>query len=133
MKGLIVGNIIGISVSGLYLIVTRSFDWRLYRKIGWGDMKEQGKRYIDFPKYFTASNAILSFSSSLPILLFVKYIPMAQVGLYGIALRLISQPVVLVADNIRSVVLSDMATRKNNKEPILRWYGKIFLGFLEPL
>lgn len=128
MKGLIVGSIIGISVSGLYLIVTRSFDWRLYRKIGWGDMKEQGKRYIDFPKYFTASNAILSFSSSLPILLFVKYIPMAQVGLYGIALRLISQPVVLVADNIRSVVLSDMATRKNNKEPILRWYGKIFLG-----
>lgn len=128
MKGLIVGNIIGISVSGLYLIVTRSFDWRLYRKIGWGDMKEQGKRYIDFPKYFTASNAILSFSSSLPILLFVKYIPMAQVGLYGIALRLISQPVVLVANNIRSVVLSDMATRKNNKEPILRWYGKIFLG-----
>ncbi len=128
MKGLIVGSIIGISVSGLYLIVTRSFDWRLYKKIGWGDMKEQGKRYIDFPKYFTASNAILSFSSSLPILLFVKYIPMAQVGLYGIALRLISQPVVLVADNIRSVVLSDMATRKNNKEPILRWYGKIFLG-----
>lgn len=128
MKGLIIGNVIGISVSGVYLIVTRSFDWRLYRKIGWGDMKEQGKRYIDFPKYFTASNAILSFSSSLPVLLFVKYIPMAQVGLYGIALRLISQPVVLVANNIRSVILSDMASKKNAKQPILKWYGKIFLG-----
>lgn len=128
MKGLIIGNIIGISVSGLYLIVTRSFDWRLYRIIGWGEMKEQGKRYIDFPKYFTASNAILSFSSSLPVLLFMKYIPMAQVGLYGIALRLVSQPVVLVANNIRSVILSDMASKKNANQPILKWYGKIFLG-----
>lgn len=128
MKGLIIGNILGVSVSGLYLIATRSFYWGLYRKISWQEMKAQGKRYIDFPKYFTASNAILSFSSSLPVLLFVKYIPLAQVGLYGIALRLISQPVVLVANNIRSVILSDMATRKNNNQPILRWYSKIFMG-----
>lgn len=128
IKGLIIGNILGVSVSGIYLIVTRKFDWGLYRKISWSEMKEQGKRYIDFPKYFTASNAILSFSSSLPVLLFVKYIPLAQVGLYGIALRLISQPVVLVANNIRSVILSDMATKKNANEPILKWYGQIFLG-----
>lgn len=128
IKGLIIGNILGVFVSGIYLIVTRDFDWKLYRRISWQEMKVQGKRYIDFPKYFTASNAILSFSSSLPVLLFVKYIPLAQVGLYGIALRLISQPVVLVANNIRSVILSDMATKKNRNKPILHWYSQIFLG-----
>ena len=91
-------------------------------------MLEQGRRYIDFPKYFTASNAILSFSASLPIIMFVKYIPLAQIGVYGMALRIISQPIGLVANSIRSVILADMAKRKNNNQPILKWYLKIFTG-----
>lgn len=128
LKGLIIGNIIGISISGIYLIINRKFDWKIYKKITKKDMMQQGKRYIDFPKYFTASNAILSFSSNLPIIMFVKYIPLSQIGVYGMALRIISQPVSLIANSIRSVILSDMAERKNKNQPILKWYIKIFLG-----
>ncbi len=128
LKGLVIGSLIGIAISGIYLIYTRKSDWRIYRQISKKDMLEQGKRYIDFPKYFTASNAILSFSSSLPIFLFVKYIPMAQIGIYGIALKIISQPVTLIANSIRSVILADMAERKNKNKPILKWYLKIFVG-----
>lgn len=127
-KGLIIGNLLGTSVSGVYLIVTRKFDWKIYFKIPKDRLIDQAKRYIDFPKYFTLSNAILSFTSSLPVLLFVKYIPLAQIGIYGMALRLIAQPVSLISQSLRSVVLGDMAERKNKEIPILRWYLKIFFG-----
>lgn len=128
LKGLIIGNVIGVSLAGIYLIINRKFDWRIYRGITKQNMLEQGKRYIDFPKYFTAANAILSLSSSLPVLLFVKYIPLSQIGVYGMALRIISQPVSLISNSIRSVILADMAERKNNNQSILKWYLKIFLG-----
>lgn len=128
LKGLIIGNLIGISIAGIYLIINRKFDWKIYKKISKENMLEQGKRYIDFPKYFTAANAILSLSSSLPVLLFVNYIPLSQIGVYGMALRIISQPVSLISNSIRSVILSDMAERKNNDKTILKWYMKIFSG-----
>lgn len=128
LKGLIIGNVIGIFIAGIYLIINRDFDWKVYKTITKDNMREQGKRYIDFPKYFTAANAILSLSSSLPVLLFVKYIPLSQIGVYGIALRIISQPVSLIANSIRSVILADMAERKNHNKSILKWYINIFLG-----
>ncbi|MGJ7457485.1 oligosaccharide flippase family protein [Halomonas sp. RA08-2] len=130
LKGLVIGSVLGVFVSGIYLIATRKFNWSTYRKISVKEMKAQGRRYIDFPKYFTASNAILSFSSSLPVLLFVKYIPLSQVGIYGVALSIVSQPVVLIANNVRSVVLGDMAGKKNNNQSIIRWYRKIFICLL---
>lgn len=128
LRGLIIGNILGISVSGLYLILSRKFDWSLYKSINKQEMLKQARRYIDFPKYFTISNAVLSFSSSLPVLLFVKFIPLAQIGLYGIALRVIAQPVNLISNSLKSVILGDMAEKRNNNKPILKWYLKIFSG-----
>lgn len=127
-KGLIFGNLLGTAISGAYLIITRKFDWKVYYEIPKDKLVDQAKRYIDFPKYFTLSSAILSFTSSLPVLLFVKYIPLAQIGIYGMALRLIAQPVSLISQSLRSVVLGDMAERKNKEIPILRWYLKIFFG-----
>src|SRR5690606_32655059 len=103
-------------------------NWAEYNGITKTEMLIQGKRYIDFPKYFTLSNAVLSFSSNLPILLFVKYISMAQIGVYGLALRIIAQPVALISDSLRSVVLGEMAERKNGEKPILKWFLKIIFG-----
>jgi O-antigen/teichoic acid export membrane protein len=129
-KGLIFGNLLGTAISGAYLIITRKFDWKVYYEIPKDKLVAQAKRYIDFPKYFTLSNAILSFTSSLPVLLFVRYIPLAQIGVYGMALRLIAKPVALISESLRSVVLGDMAERRNNEQPILRWFLKIFFGLL---
>lgn len=128
LKGLVIGNVIGVSIAGIYLLINRKFDWKIYKGITKNNMLEQGKRYIDFPKYFTASNAILSLSSSLPVLLFVNFIPLTQIGVYGMALRIISQPVSLISESIRSVTLGEMSERKNANKSILKWYMKIFLG-----
>lgn len=128
LKGLVIGNILGISISGLYLILMRKFRWSEYKSISKREMFVQAKRYIDFPKYFTFSNAILTLASSLPVILFVKFIPLAQIGIYGIALRIIAQPVTLISNSLRSVILGDMAQKKNNDRSILSWYLKIFVG-----
>lgn len=129
-KGLIIGNILGLTISGFYLLITRKFDWGIYKSITHHEMTIQAKRYIDFPRYFTFTNAILSFSSSLPVLFFVKYIPMSQIGLYGIAIKVIGQPVTLISNSIRSVILGDMAHKKNNNKPIIKWYLYILVGLL---
>lgn len=130
LKGLVIGNILGITVSGIYLVLTRKFNWKIYIDISKEELLIQAKRYIDFPKYFTVANAILSLSSSLPILLFVSYIPMSQIGLYGIALKVIAMPVTLISNSLRAVVLGDMAEKKNNRKAIIGWYQKIFYGLL---
>lgn len=127
LKGLIVGNILGVLASGIYLILYRDLDWSIYRSITKVDMKNEALRYIDFPKYFTLSNVILSLSSNLPVLMFVKYISLAQLGVYGMAVKIIAQPVSLISSSFRSVILSDMAERRNKTEPILRWYLKMIL------
>src|SRR5690606_7549048 len=130
LTGLVIGNLLGVLTAGIYLIVTRKFSWNTYFDISKKEMLNQAKRYIDFPKYFTPSNAILSLSSNLPILLFSKYISLAQLGLYGIAIRIIGQPVALISNSIRSVVLSELASKKRVGVSILGWYSKVFLGLV---
>lgn len=127
LKGLIIGNVLGVLISGIYLIIFRKLDSSIYRSITIKDMKVEALRYIDFPKYFTLSNVILSLSSNLPILMFVKYISLAQLGIYGMAVRIIAQPVSLISESFRSVMLSYMAERRNKNQPILNWYLKMIL------
>lgn len=131
LKGLIIGNVFGVLFSGLYLFFIRKklVDKTVINSITKDDYKKVAKRYIDFPKYFVWSNIILNLSSNLPVLLFVKFIPLTLLGLYGVALRLIHQPVALVSSNVKSIVLSYMAERKNKLQPILKWYLKI-IGLL---
>src|SRR5690606_37721075 len=129
-KGLLYGSILGILCSGLYLILNRELDCKTYRSISDSEMKVEAKRYIDFPKYFTISNVILSLSSNLPVLFFVKYVSLSLIGVYGMAVRIIAQPVSLVSESFRSVILTYMAEKKNNSLPILKWYRKmIFILF----
>lgn len=127
LKGLIIGNVLGVLISGIYLIIYRRLDWGIYKGITKNEMKAEALRYIDFPKYFTLSNVILNLSSNLPILMFVKFISLAQLGIYGMAVRIIAQPVSLISESFRSVMLSYMAERRNRSQPILRWYLKMIL------
>lgn len=126
LKGLIIGNVFGVLFSGFYLIYIRKnlVDKSLINSITKDDYKKVAKRYIDFPKYFVWSNIILNLSTNLPVLLFVKFIPLTLLGLYGVALRLINQPVALIANNLKDILLSYMADRKNKLQPILNWYLK---------
>lgn len=127
LKGLIIGNVLGVLISGIYLILFRKLDWSIYKSISWEEMKVEALRYIDFPKYFTLSNVILSLSSNLPVLLFVRFISLVQLGIYGMAVRIIAQPVSLISQSFQSVILSYMAERRNKMQPILRWYLKMLL------
>lgn len=128
IKGLVIGNIIGVLISGLYLIIIRykSVD-KSVKSVKKDEIIKAAKRYVKFPKYFAGSNLILSLTEHLPTLLFVKYISTALLGAYGVALKVIAQPVLLISRNVRSVVLSYMSERKNNNLPILKWYLKIIL------
>jgi len=132
VKGLIIGNVCGVLLSGLYLIRIRKklVQKSIRESIDKEDLKSVAKHYKDFPTYFVWSNIILNLSANLPVLLFVKYIPLDLLGLYGVALRLINQPITLISGNIQSTVLSYMAERRKCKAPILKWYLRIIFFLL---
>ncbi len=132
VKGLIIGNVCGVLSSGLYLILIRRklVQKSIRESIDKEDLKSVAKRYKDFPTYFVWSNIILNLSANLPTLLFVNHIPLDLLGLYGVALRLINQPIILIAGNVQSTVLSYMVERRKCKAPILMWYLKIIFFLL---
>lgn len=126
-KGLVLGNLLGILVSGCYLIFTRKLDWNIYKDVGIRDLKKVALRYIDFPKYFTFSNIISSVNSNLPVFYFTKFMSLLQLGFYGMAIKIITQPVSLIAESFKSVILAHMTEKKNEGDKILKWYLKIVL------
>jgi O-antigen/teichoic acid export membrane protein len=125
--GLVVGLILGYFVSNLYMRHKIKIPLTGFHK----DMIYRvAKRYLDFPKYFVPANSIDSFSSHLPVLFLTPFFSLEQIGLYGLSYKVMMQPVNLISNNVNSILLSEMSTRKNNTQPVSKLYMKLFLCLL---
>ncbi|WP_018109324.1 oligosaccharide flippase family protein [Bacteroides propionicifaciens] len=128
--GLVIGNLCGVLLSGAYLIKKRKFDFYLYKQISLADMKKIALKYKDFPLFMAPSELILSFASNLPTIMFLKYASLADIGIYGMATRILMQPISLISSSVKNVTMSYMSDRKNTNSSILFWYFKIVLCLL---
>ncbi|MFA8450678.1 MAG: lipopolysaccharide biosynthesis protein [Bacteroidales bacterium] len=126
-RGLVAGNILGAAAATLFLSYRRRKNLKHSIYISRNDLMRVAKRYKDFPRYFCWSNVLMSFSKNLPVLLFVEFIPLSQLGLYLLAIRILSQPSILISRNMRSVILSYMSRFRQYNIPILRWYLQLML------
>ncbi|WP_299434152.1 oligosaccharide flippase family protein [uncultured Aquimarina sp.] len=126
-KGLILGFIIA-SVGTIFYLIYKDgniqsglFKWQnkvaLYKNL---------ITYKEYPKYFCWSNLILALSAGLPVIIFNEYFSLTDVAIYSIAFSLIVQPAGLISSSIRPVLLSKLAQRKKNNQPILSIYNKVF-------
>ncbi|MGQ8870468.1 oligosaccharide flippase family protein [Myroides sp. TSA_177.3] len=130
IEGLMYGNILGVLVSNCYMVLNRKLEWKVYRNISYMEMRTVAIRYKDFPMFFTLSNMISSLNSNLPVLFFARFFSLVQVGIYGMALKVITQPVTLIAESFKSVILSHMNNKKNEDLLILKWYMKVVVFLL---
>jgi O-antigen/teichoic acid export membrane protein len=114
-SGLIVGLIIGQSMSAFYLL------WKLFRDpefklaFNWKEMRMLAKRYKDMPFFNTAISLIVTVSNQLPIFFLSRYFNVGFSGDFGLANRVVSTPMEVVGSSVGQVFFQEAADVVNQK------------------
>ena len=102
--GLIIGGIIG------QVIATGTLGWRVWvddkekkKIVSFNQVKQQARRYNNFPKYLIVSQLLNTLSSQLPIILLTLLYSSSIVGYFALAQRVISMPMAVVGSAIGEV------------------------------
>lgn len=114
--GLIMGRIVGPIVSLLILFYKSVYPSLLTIKeaANWTEMKRLAVRYRDFPLYSSWSFLASALSRELPtILLAVLFSPIVA-GFYGLGLRVMNMPMMLIGDSIATAFLQKAASERDN-------------------
>lgn len=114
--GLLLGKIFG----QLSSVVFIAFDARhIYaaskRTLTWSRMRFLMARYVDFPKYQIASRFLLILSQKIPLLFFATMYGVGETGNLGLAMLVVTTPVLLVGQNTSQAFYAEIAKlgRKN--------------------
>ena len=89
------------------------------------------KRHEDFPKYFTLSSLLNSFSQQVPLFLFTLLFSPAIAGFYSLSARIIQAPILLVSGSTRSVFYQRASKMHSNGEDITPLYLKTTIGLIK--
>ena len=114
--GLIMGRIVGPIVSLLILLHKSVYPSLLVIKeaANWNEMKRLAVRYKDFPLYSSWSFLASALSRELPtILLAILFSPIVA-GFYGLGLRVMNMPMMLIGDSIAKAFMQKAATEREN-------------------
>jgi lipopolysaccharide exporter len=107
LGGLIAGSIIGQSVATGQLagkvLGEECSDLRIFLKKS--SLKNQFKRYRDFPLYFTWASLLNTSSVMLPVILLGIFFKPAVVGLYALGLNVLSMPMTVIGNATAQVFL----------------------------
>ena len=138
LDGLIVGKILS-NLFSLYLFCYFHFKKQTLglKYLTKRRLKANIKRYESFPKYFTLSSLLNSFSQQVPIFLFTLLFSPAIAGFYSLTARVMQVPILLIASSTRSVFYQKASEMYANGENIIPLYLKTTLGltklFVVPL
>jgi O-antigen/teichoic acid export membrane protein len=132
LDGLIVGKILS-NLFSLYLFCyfhikkqTLGVKYLTKRRV-----KANLKRHESFPKYFSISSLLNSFSQQVPIFLFTLLFSPAIAGFYSLTARVMQVPILLVAGSTRSVFYQKASSMYANGENITPLYLKTTLGLIK--
>lgn len=102
--GLIAGGIAGQAVTaGVYSFALVRRDRRLLPALSAAAIRGQARRYRDFPRYLVPSGLLEATSQQLPALLFSSLFGAGVLGLYSMAVRMVTLPLSLLGDSVRDV------------------------------
>ena len=101
---LIIGNVIGIFSSLIYLLVTTSKKHFIHlNKISKRHVYKNFKDYQNFPKFQSTSVLVNSISQHLPIFLLTLFYSAEMAGFYSLTHRALTTPVRLIGNSVRQV------------------------------
>ncbi|NEW61116.1 oligosaccharide flippase family protein, partial [Sulfurovum sp. bin170] len=94
-------------------------------------LKANIKRHDSFPKYFTFSSLLNSFSQNIPIFLFSMLFSPAIAGFYGLTARVMQVPILLISGSTRRVFYQKASQMYANGENIREIYLKTTIGLIK--
>jgi O-antigen/teichoic acid export membrane protein len=105
---LIVGQIVGHG-AGIGRLAHRVYQSSAHRFAGlsWAAMRENAWRYRDLPLFSSPAALLNMGSTALPVLLIASLFSSGSAGLYAIAQRVLTLPMMLVGQAVSDVFLSD--------------------------
>jgi O-antigen/teichoic acid export membrane protein len=108
--GLVFGLTLGYLTANIYMFIKTKKS--IMKRESHEELRLVARRYINFPKYFTLANFIESFSNNLPILFLTPLFSIQEIGLYGLAHKVMAHGMQMLSGNIHNVIKADMAEKK---------------------
>jgi O-antigen/teichoic acid export membrane protein len=116
--GLIWGTFFG-QFSALVISFFKSgFPLRKVLRINKAEIKAVAKTYSNFPKYELPNEALIAIAGNLPVLLLSVYFDMAEIGLYALALAVVSNPVHIFASSMYQVLFERFSGKVRTGEKL---------------
>lgn len=102
--GLVAGGIVGQTATVALLIAdVRKKDQHLFPSFRLAALRQQARRYREFPRYLVPSGLVETCSAQLPSLLFSALFGAGVLGLFSMATRMVSMPLSLMGNSVRDV------------------------------
>jgi O-antigen/teichoic acid export membrane protein len=124
--GLIISYMFSNLLSSLLLFVYICKDYRLFR-LDFNDLNKWFIRYINFPKFYLPSVAVESMGSNIPNFFFMKIIGASFLGNYNMSNRIVSMPLSMIGNAIRTVFNQSVAEAYALKQPHMKLFKDNFL------
>jgi len=114
--GLITGDLVGRAIATLVL------SWQAWKEdknktkfISKERIKENAKRYRDFPKYSTVNSLLNTASNQIPIFLLTSFFSATITGFYSLGNRIVSIPMGLLGRSVAQVFYEKASKTYNEK------------------
>jgi len=134
-SGLIVGNLVGVTVSLLYLVITqRDFIGKVPFACS-ARKKILVRRYASFPLYNASTGILDGVTANLPVFFIVAYFSPEIAGYFALVIRVLSAPLSLVSSSVSRVNLKkvvDLANRGGDIVGYLKQAALVLLGVSLP-
>jgi O-antigen/teichoic acid export membrane protein len=124
--GLIISYMFSNLLSSIMLFVFICKDYSLFN-LDIKDLKKWFKRYINFPKFYLPSVAVESMGSNIPNFFFMKVIGASFLGNYNMSNRIVSMPLSMVGNAIRTVFNQSVAEAYALNQPHMKLFKDNFI------
>tara|TARA_B100001250_G_C19816742_1_gene798825 strand:+ start:4721 stop:6001 length:1281 start_codon:yes stop_codon:yes gene_type:complete len=132
LDGLIIGKFIGDLIVLIILLLIHLKKRTIYfKKITYSSFKKVAKKHIFFPKFYLPQISFNTISLNLPFVLFPYFYSLEIAGLYGMAIRVLEQPIRLIATSTQSVYYQKASQMFVNKNDIFDLYINTTKGLLK--
>jgi O-antigen/teichoic acid export membrane protein len=124
--GLLIGDVIGRLIAGLTItILSFKKEKEVLSNISWQSIKQNAKRYREFPLLSSGSVVLNSVSLQIPVILLTASYGPYVVGLYVLAQRILGLPISIIGSAVAEVYLSEASKiKKSNPRAIRKLFWK---------
>jgi O-antigen/teichoic acid export membrane protein len=132
--GLVISYMCSNLLSSIMLIVLISKDFSIFN-LNVKDLNKWFNRYINFPKFFLPSVVVESIGSNIPNFFFMKAIGASFLGNYNMSNRIVSMPLSIVGNAIRTVFNQSVSEAYALRQPHMKlfkdnFFRLVFIGIL---